>query len=78
MNANKRFKRTKLAWHDKRQVKYDSYEHLGCLSAAPMERSVFLWCDVCRVKWIGCQDAAECPKCGSTKAYEEVTESNYE
>jgi hypothetical protein len=48
----------------------EEYENLGFLSAAPPERSISLWCDKCRVKWVGCQDAAECPKCSDTTAWQ--------
>jgi rubrerythrin len=44
--------------------------YLGNLSSAPPERSVLLACHACGVRWVGCQDAAECPRCGSTSDYE--------
>lgn len=47
----------------------DYYENLGDLNAAPPERSIFLYCDKCRVKWTGCQDQSECPRCGNTEAW---------
>jgi hypothetical protein len=48
----------------------EAYENLGFLSAAPPERSISLSCDKCRVRWTGCQDAAECPRCGDVTAWE--------
>lgn len=47
------------------------YDHLGFLSSASPERSIALWCNKCRVSWVGCQEAAECPRCGDTSAYEQ-------
>jgi hypothetical protein len=45
--------------------------YVGNLSSAPLERSILLSCYDCMISWTGCQDAAECPQCGSTSSYEE-------
>ncbi len=52
-------------------------KYLGNFSAAPPERSIGLDCHPCGVSWTGCQDAAACPRCGSTEAYEERTKVHY-
>lgn len=38
------------------------YTDLGNLSAVEPWAQVWLWCDKCEAQWIGCMDAAECPK----------------
>ena len=48
----------------------NGYEHLGYLSSAPPDRSIGLACTKCYVRWIGCADANECPRCGSTDDYD--------
>lgn len=53
------------------------YQNLGDFSQTPPGRKIFLWCDKCCVTWTGCQDAAECPKCRNTDAWEELTRDEY-
>ena len=50
------------------------YKHLGNLSAVEPWAQVTLRCHVCRVEWIGCQDAAACPQCGDTANWEWLME----
>ncbi len=52
------------------------YTHLGNLSAVEPWAQVTLYCDVCQVKWLGCMDAAACPKCGDHKDWDELMESS--
>lgn len=48
------------------------YENLGNLSAIGGSYSVQLWCDKCKVQWIGCAAAAECPRCGGHEVWDGV------
>jgi len=48
-----------------------AYEDLGNLSAVDPPYQRALQCDPCRVRWIGCQDAAECPRCDSDRLAEQ-------
>jgi hypothetical protein len=50
-------------------VDEDGYTYLGNFSSAPAWASISLECHPCRVYWIGCAAAAECPKCGDHKPY---------
>ena len=45
------------------------YTYLGNFSSAPDWASIGLQCDECKVYWVGCSAAAECPKCGDHKNY---------
>lgn len=40
------------------------YTYLGDLSATPPWHSKSMSCDDCRVRWVGCWDNFQCPKCG--------------
>lgn len=40
------------------------YKYLGNFSATPPWHSVDMSCDNCRVRWTGCWDNFQCPKCG--------------
>jgi hypothetical protein len=42
----------------------DGYEYLGDFSATPPWFSRAMQCDDCRVKWTGCWDNFQCPRCG--------------
>lgn len=48
------------------------YKNLGDLSAVEPWAKVSLHCDKCMVEWLGCMDAAECPQCGNTDAWDEL------
>ncbi len=43
----------------------DVYENLGDLSAVDPPYQRAMRCDACRVRWQGCADAFECPRCGA-------------
>lgn len=58
------------AYSDERN---DRFEDLGDLSAQGAGTGISLSCEPCRVSWYGCADASECPRCGSTKDYDEQT-----
>jgi hypothetical protein len=45
------------------------YIYLGNFSSAPDWASIGLQCDTCKVYWVGCAAAAECPNCGEQKPY---------
>lgn len=49
------------------------YTDLGNLSAVEFWWNVRLHCDVCRIQWIGCADAAACPQCDNTEAWDKIT-----
>jgi len=49
-------------------------EFLGNLSQCVIDRAIKLTCIPCNVYWIGCADADECPRCGSTKSFEAYVE----
>lgn len=56
--------------HRNQDMDVTLYRDLGDRSACVNDRRIGLWCDACRVRWIGCQDAHECPQCGDISAYE--------
>lgn len=41
-----------------------AWTDLGDISAVPPDRSVAMSCEKCRVRWRGCADVFECPRCG--------------
>ncbi len=51
------------------------YEDLGNISAVDGWASVWLCCDVCLVKWVGCWDMAACPRCGNHDSWDELMEA---
>lgn len=60
-----RYHRPEPITHDEWLRLHAPYEHLGNLSAVEPHASVTLRCHRCRVEWIGCFDAAACPRCGN-------------
>lgn len=40
------------------------FRYIENTTAAPLERSVLLMCDECRVAFRGCEDVFQCPECG--------------
>lgn len=42
----------------------DDFEHLGNFSATPPWFSVEMRCEPCKVRWTGCWDNFQCPRCG--------------
>lgn len=40
------------------------YKYLGDFSATPPWHSRSMSCDKCKVRWTGCWDNFQCPKCG--------------
>ena len=48
----------------------NDYKYLGDLSAVEPWARIALCCDKCKVEWLGCMDAAECPKCGDTSDWD--------
>lgn len=40
------------------------YKDLGYLSAVQPWQSVPMYCDDCKVEWVGCWDNFACPICG--------------
>lgn len=52
----------------------DSYKNLGDLSAVEPWAKVGLYCDDCKVQWVGCMDAAPCPECDDHKSWGKLME----
>lgn len=57
---------------DELEADLANLEYLGNLSSAPTERA--LQCVPCGVAWTGCADAAECPRCGGTAAWDALVD----
>jgi hypothetical protein len=53
------------------------YKDLGDISATPFWASIALYCDRCKVRWIGCWDNSAC-ECGDHQAWDEATSKQYE
>ena len=46
------------------RVDVDGYEDFGDLSSVDPQYRRLMSCDKCMVRWYGCLDAFQCPKCG--------------
>lgn len=50
----------------------EAYKFLGNFNAAVDWAAVTLYCDPCRVSWIGCWDNAACPVCGNSDSWDDL------
>ena len=59
-------------WLDTPEDQESDYKYLGDFSATPSWHSRDMSCDKCKVRWTGCWDNFQCPKCGEGElpAYE--------
>lgn len=53
-----------LSKEQPREGKQEEYKYLGDFSAVPPEHSRAMMCHKCEVRWTGCYDNFQCPKCG--------------
>lgn len=54
-----------------------SYEYLGDFSATPPWHSRSMNCNACKVRWTGCWDNFQCPKCGKGELPTNGLEENH-
>lgn len=51
------------------RVESDGWRSYGNVSASDAQYGVGLRCVLCRVRWLGCVAAADCPECGAEQDY---------
>lgn len=51
----------------------EKYDDLGDFTSLPkLGFGYKLWCELCRVKWLGSVQSKACPQCGSSVTYDSM------